>query len=91
LLRDISDEEVLDALRRNGWRPGQAAEELGVARSSIYALMNESPNIRKAADLDVDQIRAQLDAVSGDVAAAAAALEVSERGLRLRMKQTGME
>jgi len=91
LLRDISDEEVMEALRRHNFQPGRAAEELGVARSSMYALVNESPTLRKAADLTREQVTAQLAAVDGDVAAAANALEVSERGLRLRLKQLGID
>jgi len=90
LLRDISEETVIEALRRHNYRPGPAASELGVSRTSLYALIESSDRIRMAGELEADEIRGQLDAHDGDVAKAARSLEVSERGLRLRMKQLGI-
>ena len=46
--------------------------------------------VRKATDLGSSEIAAAVAACGGDVASAAASLEVSERGLRLRMKALGM-
>jgi len=91
LLRDISEDDVIDALRKHDYRPGPAAEALGVSRSSLYALIDSSPRIRKASELARAEIGRHLELHEGDVRAAARALEVSERGLRLRMRQLGME
>jgi transcriptional regulator with GAF, ATPase, and Fis domain len=53
--------------------------------------MAESPRVRKASELDAAEISAELAASNGDVRAAARSLEVSERGLRLRMKQLDLK
>jgi DNA-binding NtrC family response regulator len=86
-LKDIDESAVIEALRRHDYKPGPAADELGLSRTSIYALIEGSERIRKAAELEEPEIRAALQGAAGDVAHAARALEVSERGLRLRMKQ----
>jgi DNA-binding NtrC family response regulator len=49
--------------------------------------MDKSPLIQKARDLSEAEIRAAAAAVGGDTAAMARALEVSERGLKLRMRE----
>jgi len=90
-LRDISEDEVVKALREHEYRPGPAAEMLGIARSSLYALIDSSNQIRKAAELETRTITEQLADCGGDVRAAAIALEVSERGLRLRMRQLDID
>lgn len=55
-----------------------------------YALMEGSGYLRKARDLSVDELRACHAACSGDVNAMAERLEVSGRGLRLRLKELGL-
>ena len=87
---EIDDAEVIEALEGAGWKPSRAAEALGVSRTTMYALMQRSGAVQKAADLPSETIVSELDACAGDPAAAAARLRVSERGLRLRMKQLGI-
>lgn len=87
---ELDEEEVLAALAAHGYRPGPAAKALGVARSTLYVFIDKSDRITKASDLTEDEIVAALAAHRGDHVAAAAALTVSTRGLRLRMKALGM-
>jgi two-component system nitrogen regulation response regulator GlnG len=87
---DIGEDELVAALERHRFRPGPAADELGIPRSSLYTLMEKSDRLRKATDLSAEVISAELDSASGDVTKAAATLRVSARGLRLRMKALGM-
>jgi two-component system nitrogen regulation response regulator GlnG len=87
---DVTEDELVAALERNEFKPGPAAAELGVPRSSIYTLMEKSDRIGKATDLDEPGIQRALDDNEGDIKAAALALRVSARGLRLRMKALGM-
>ena len=94
-LRDTGTEEdaagrMLDALRENGWRIGATAAVLGISRTTLYAWMEKSEGIRKARDVGRDELVARLGDCDGDVEAAAARLEVSPRGLRLRMKELGV-
>ncbi len=86
-LSEISDAELTDALARNDHRPGRTARDLGVSRTSLYALINKSKSVRKAADLEADEIAQVLHASSGDMVEAARRLKVSKRGLTLRMRQ----
>jgi DNA-binding NtrC family response regulator len=89
-MRDFTEDAVLEALRQNGYKPGAAARHLGISRNSIYGLIESSRRIRKASDLGGSEIGEALAGAGQNVVEAARALEVSERGLRLRMKQLGM-
>ncbi|MEM9557074.1 MAG: sigma 54-interacting transcriptional regulator [Acidobacteriota bacterium] len=84
---DVRESELIDALRRHRWRPQAAADDLGIARASIYELIDRSPNIRKASELGRDEIDTALAAADGSVEHAAEALEVSAQGLRRRIGQ----
>lgn len=87
---DITEEELLAALKATRYRPHAAAHRLGISRPSIYHLMNKSPRLRTGADISLEDLRAAWDSHSGDVAAMAAELEVSEQGLRRRLRQVGL-
>ena len=90
LLEDVSDEAALAALREHGWRPAAAAQALGLSRTSMYALMARIPGIRTAGELGPAELAAALERCGGDVAKAANLLEVSARGLRLRIAELGL-
>ncbi len=86
---DVTEEELVAALRAQRWRPHAAARQLGIPRPSIYNLIKKSPRLRTAADLgraDLEDARRRL---GDDVAAMAADLEVSETALRRRLGQLG--
>jgi len=87
---EISEEELIAALRAHRWRLQAAADQLGLSRPSLYAKIDRSPNIRKAADLSRQEIEACYAQWGGDLDAMAEALEVSKRGLQLRMGQLGL-
>jgi two-component system nitrogen regulation response regulator GlnG len=87
---EISEEEMIAALRAHHWRLQAAADQLGLSRPSLYAKIDRSPNIRKAADLSRQEIEACYAQWGGDLDAMAEALEVSKRGLQLRMGQLGL-
>ncbi len=89
-LTDIELGDLETALQRNDWRPGPAARELGIARSSIYELIRRNPTIPESTTLELEEIRAALDACNGDVRAAARRLRVPVRGLKIRMSQLDM-
>ncbi len=87
---DITEEELLAALKAARFRPHDAARRLGISRPSIYHLMNKSPKLRTGADLSLEDLKAACERFGEDVAAMAAALEVSEQGLRRRLRQLGL-
>ncbi|MEE8524209.1 MAG: sigma 54-interacting transcriptional regulator [Thermoanaerobaculia bacterium] len=87
---DIGETELVEALRRERWNLTRAASRLNVSRTSLYALLERSPHIRKASDLSRAEIEACSRRCGGDLDAMVERLEVSKRGLRLRMTDLGL-
>ncbi len=87
---DITDDQLVAALRAHRFSPERAAAALGIPRASIYRLMDRSPRVRKASELGADEIRAAQAAAHGDEEVMAARLEVSVRALRRRMGELAL-
>jgi two-component system nitrogen regulation response regulator GlnG len=87
---DVTDDELLAALRANRWRIQRAAAQLGISRGSLYDRIEKSQRIRKAVDLSREEIESCRAACGGDLDAMVEALEVSRRGLQRRMGQLGL-
>jgi two-component system nitrogen regulation response regulator GlnG len=88
---DVSEPELLAALRESAWDLKAAADKLGIPRSSIYDLIDKSPNIRTAGDLTVEEIKRCFQECAGNLDAMAQRLEVSRRALLRRIKELGLE
>jgi two-component system nitrogen regulation response regulator GlnG len=87
---DIGEDELLAALQATRFRPHAAAHLLGIPRPSIYHLIKKSPRLQAAGALGSEDLEAALRRFGGDVAAMAADLQVSEQGLRRRLRQLGL-
>jgi two-component system nitrogen regulation response regulator GlnG len=87
---EVTEAEVVEALRASRWEVKPAAERLGISRPSFYLLIEKFPSIRKAADLSRAEILEAREACAGDLDAAAERLEVSKKGLQQRMRQLGI-
>jgi|GEM_PF-208215 len=87
---DVTEAELLGALRANRWEVKATAATLGVSRPSLYTLIDRHPGIRKASELGEEEIVRATAAQEGSLVNAAAALEVSESGLRQRMRELGL-
>jgi two-component system nitrogen regulation response regulator GlnG len=87
---EVSDDELLAALRANRWRIQRAAAQLGISRGSLYDRIDKSTKIRKAADLSRREIEECFAGCGGELDAMVERLEVSKRGLQRRMTQLGM-
>lgn len=87
---DVSESELLSALRECAWDLKAAGERLGIPRSSIYDLIERSPGIRTAGALDNDEIVRCFEACQGDLDAMVQRLEVSKRALARRLKELGL-
>jgi DNA-binding NtrC family response regulator len=87
---DITDDQLVAALRAHRFSPERAATALGIPRASIYRLMDRSARVRKASELSADEIRAASAEAGGDEEAMAARLEVSVRALRRRMGELAL-
>ncbi len=84
---EIHEDELIRCLRANRWRLQDTADQLGIARTSLYHLIARSRRVQKASDLSREQIEASQQAHAGSIARMADAFEVSERALRRRMGQ----
>jgi two-component system nitrogen regulation response regulator GlnG len=87
---NISEQELLTALRESAWDLKAAADRLGIARTTIYDLIDKSPHIRTAGDLSVEEITHCFRECAGDLDAMAQRLEVSKRALGRRIKELGL-
>jgi DNA-binding NtrC family response regulator len=87
---EITDAELVEALRRNRWEPAAAAAELGMTRPSLYLRIRKSGLVRTAGDLSPEEITRSYQEHGGDVARVADALEVSESALRRRIRELGI-
>jgi len=83
---ELTEDTALEALRATGFSVAAASRRLGVPNATLHDLIRRSTRIRRAGDLSREEIMAALEAADGDARHAAHSLEVSERGLRLRMK-----
>jgi DNA-binding NtrC family response regulator len=87
---EITAAELTAVLRQHRWRLGATARALGISRTSLYALIERSETIRKARDIGRDELLACRQACRGDVDRMAEALQVSPRGLQLRLRELGL-
>ncbi|MCP4660459.1 MAG: sigma-54-dependent Fis family transcriptional regulator, partial [bacterium] len=87
---EVSEQELLDALRTRRWNLKATAEELGIPRTSLYALLERSPRVRAAADVSPEEIRCAWERHGGRLEDMVEELEISERALRQRLKDLGL-
>lgn len=87
---DISQDELLAVLRAHRWRLKRAAEELGISRPSLYVLIERCPAIRKAGDLEVEEIVLCHRECGGDLDLMVERLKVSRDALHRRTRELGL-
>jgi len=82
----LEDAEIAQAMREHRFKIKAAAIALGVSRSWLNTRLESCQGIRKAKELQRDEILSAASAVGGELSAMAERLEVSEHGLKLRVK-----
>jgi DNA-binding NtrC family response regulator len=87
---EVSEDELLAALRTNDFRLGPTAKTLNVSRTRLYALVETSDKVRTATELSAEGIQSALAAAGGDLSKAARDLEVSAHALKIRMNALGL-
>ncbi len=88
--RNVDASTLVATLRANQFHLARTAAALAISRTHLDALIAASSSLRKAKDLGAHEIAACATELDDDVDAMAAKLEVSPRGLRLRMRQLGL-
>ena len=85
----ISEERLVETMQACDFRIGASARRLGISRNALYALLERSPQLRRAKDLSAEEI-ARCREVCGDSPEAMARhLQVSVRALKLRLRGLG--
>jgi two-component system nitrogen regulation response regulator GlnG len=87
---EITEAELLEALRACGWDLKATADRLQIERPSLYRLIERHPGIRTARDLGADEIVRCFRDCDGDVDAMVARLKVSKRALVRRIRELGL-
>ncbi len=89
--KNVDDAQLRAVLESHGWRYNAAARFLGISRTSLFALIDASPTLRRPKDIEAPEIREGLTRFDRDLEALASHFEISKRGLRLRMNELGIE
>ncbi|WP_438021207.1 sigma 54-interacting transcriptional regulator [Sorangium sp. So ce315] len=84
---DVREEELIDALRRSRWDFKAAAEQLGVSRTSLYALVESCPQVRQANHVPADEVARCYRECGGHIDAMVDRLRVSKRALQRRIRE----
>ncbi|HRI70650.1 MAG TPA: sigma 54-interacting transcriptional regulator [Polyangium sp.] len=87
---DISEAELLVALEENRWDLKSTAEALGLARPSLYTLLDRLPHIRTARAISTEEIQQSYRDCNGDLDVMAGSLRVSRSALRRRLRELGL-
>jgi two-component system nitrogen regulation response regulator GlnG len=87
---EVSEAELLAALRANRWELKSTAAQLGISRPALYQMIEKNPRIRKAADLSRAELLETRELCGGELEAMVDQLEVSKQGLLQRMRQLGI-
>ncbi|MFK8047687.1 MAG: sigma 54-interacting transcriptional regulator [Halioglobus sp.] len=82
---DIDDQSFLAAMATARYEPKAAANILGISRTAVYRRIDESQQLRKAAEIPQDEVQRTFDACGGDLSKTALSLRVSRVGLRSRV------
>ncbi|MDI1444970.1 sigma-54 dependent transcriptional regulator [Polyangium sp. 6x1] len=83
---DVTEEELLDAMRACNFDLKATAERLGIPRTSIYGLVAQH-KVRRASDLDREEIMRSSLECEGTVEQMAKHLGVSKVALQRRMRE----
>ncbi|MEM8933733.1 MAG: hypothetical protein AAGE94_21260, partial [Acidobacteriota bacterium] len=88
---DVSDEELLATLREHDYQLKASAEALGISRASLYLMVEATPQVRKASELEPDEVLDAMATAENDWVLAARALEVSVYALKRQVKALGLD
>ncbi len=88
---EVTDTELIEALRASGWDLKAAALRLGITRPSLYVLIDKSTSLRTAGDLTVEEISRCFHECAGNLDEMTRRLEVSRRGLQRRVRELGLD
>lgn len=89
-LKDLTEQDVIDAMEEHGWTIQYAAEHLGISRPSMYKLIENNGQIRRVEQIPSEEIRHEFQAVNQDIEACASRLKTPSEALRRHLKGLGL-
>ncbi len=89
--RDVSVEEIAEALAASRYQLAAAARALNISRPSLYNRLQSMPQLHVAADLPAEEVMMVYDQCAGDLAEAARRMCVSEPALLRRWHAMELE
>ncbi|WP_437718334.1 sigma-54 dependent transcriptional regulator [Sorangium sp. So ce448] len=87
---DVTEDELVAALRVCRWDLKAAADRLRISRTSLYALVERCSRVRKAGDLAPEEIARAYAECHGDVEMMVDRLQVSRKALSRRIRELGL-
>lgn len=87
----ISRDELASVLQQNRYELQATAEQLGISRASVYQLIERHPDLRHTTDFSDDELIASYETCGGDLEKMMERLQVSQIGLRRRLRSMGLD
>jgi two-component system nitrogen regulation response regulator GlnG len=84
------DDALVAALRAHRWALRPTAVALGIPRATLYDLIERSPRLRMAKQIEADELAACHAECGGDLTAMQDRLRVSRAALKARLKEVGL-
>ncbi|MEM9553300.1 MAG: sigma-54 dependent transcriptional regulator [Acidobacteriota bacterium] len=84
---EVSEDELIAALRAHRFRLKPAAEQLGVSRASLYVLIDRSERVRRGSDIEASELEASYARHDGDLDSMADELEISRYAIQQRLRE----
>jgi two-component system nitrogen regulation response regulator GlnG len=87
---EVTEQELVEALRACAWDLKATAARLGITRGSLYNLIDRSSRIRTVKDVGPEEIIQCFQACEGNLDEMVQRLEVSRSALQRRVKELGL-
>jgi DNA-binding NtrC family response regulator len=88
-LRDLTEQDVVDAMEKHQWTIQYAADDLGISRPSMYKLIENNSQIRRVEQIPAEEIQEQLQLANNQVEQCASRLKTPSEALRRHLKGLG--
>jgi DNA-binding NtrC family response regulator len=89
-LKDLSHDDILNAMEKHAWTIQYAAQDLGISRPSMYKLLESHPEIRRVEQIAQEEIRQAWEQAQQSVEHCASRLRTPNEALRRHLKGLGL-